>query len=131
MERTWERIEKWLQANAPEAYAGLNQPATEQEIAEVEQVLGIKFPQDVRQSYLRHNGQADEAPWVFYDWEWLSLARMCEEWRMWKDLLDRGEFESIESEADGRQVRCDWWNPAWIPLTYSGSGDHHCLDLAP
>ena len=52
-----------------------NQPATEQEIAEAEQVLGIKFPQDVRQSYLRHNGQAYEAPWMFYDWEWLSLAR--------------------------------------------------------
>mgnify|MGYP001076588802 CR=1 FL=1 len=131
MDSTWERIEKWLQANAPEAYAGLNQPATEEEIAEAEQVLGITLPQDVRRSYLRHNGQAYEAPWMFYDWEWLSLDQICDEWRTWKDLLDGGDFDNIESEADGRQVRGDWWNPAWIPLTFSGSGDHHCLDLAP
>jgi cell wall assembly regulator SMI1 len=38
MDSTWERIEKWLQANAPEAYAGLNQPATEEEIAEFESI---------------------------------------------------------------------------------------------
>jgi cell wall assembly regulator SMI1 len=28
-------------------------------------------------------------------------------------------------------IRPDWWNARWIPLTYSGSGDHHCLDLDP
>ncbi|MEO0414502.1 MAG: SMI1/KNR4 family protein, partial [Verrucomicrobiota bacterium] len=28
-------------------------------------------------------------------------------------------------------VRNDWWNKKWIPFTYNGCGDHHCLDLDP
>lgn len=50
---------------------------------------------------------------------------------MWKELLDGGDFAGINSDGDGDKVRDDWWNPAWIPLTNSGAGDHHCLDLAP
>jgi cell wall assembly regulator SMI1 len=64
-------------------------------------------------------------------WEWLSLQRLREEWQVLKDLRDSGEFENIENDEDHELVRKDWWHPAWIPLTDSGSGDHHCLDMAP
>ena len=131
MDGTWGRIEAWLAANAPIVAAGLNPPASSEAIADAEQYLGVQFPADVRASYLRHDGQRFDSPGLLDGWEWLSLERIRDEWKVWKDLLDGGDFNGIRSDADGRFVRKDWWNPAWIPLTYSGSGDHHCLDLAP
>jgi cell wall assembly regulator SMI1 len=131
MDQTWERIEAWLTANAPTVAAGLNPPASPKVIADAEQFLGVQFPDDVRVSYLRHDGQRFNSPGMLEGWEWLSLERIRDEWKVWKDLLDGGDFDGIQSDADGRVVRNDWWNSAWIPLTYSGSGDHHCLDLAP
>jgi cell wall assembly regulator SMI1 len=131
MDQVWRRIEAWLAVNAPTIAAGLHPPASAHELAETERFLGVQFPEAVRASYLRHDGQAHDSPWLLEGWEWLSLARIRDEWKVWKDLLDRGDFAGIQSAADGLTVRTDWWNPAWIPLTYSGCGDHHCLDLAP
>jgi cell wall assembly regulator SMI1 len=53
-----------------------------------------------------------------------------DEWRVWKELLDGGDFDDSSSKPDG-PIQTDWWNPKWIPLSYNGSGDHHCLDLDP
>jgi cell wall assembly regulator SMI1 len=62
--------------------------------------------------------------------ELLSLERVREEWGAWKGLLDGGAFRNFRSDSDGRVVE-DWWHARWIPLTYDGAGNHHCLDLNP
>ena len=131
MDEIWNRIEAWLNANAPEVAAGLNPPASPDELADTERELGVRFPESVRASFLRHDGQSPDSPGLLDGWEWLSLERVRTEWRVWKELLDDGTFAESESDADGLQVQREWWHPAWIPLTYSGSGDHHCVDLAP
>jgi cell wall assembly regulator SMI1 len=131
MDEVWQRIEAWLATNAPPIAAGFNPPASAHQLADTERLLGVPFPMDVRATYLRHNGQASDSPWMMNGWEWLSLDRIRAEWQIWKDLLDGGDFADSQSDADGLGVRQDWWHPAWIPLTYSGSGDHYCLDLAP
>lgn len=131
LKNAWEHIEKWLLKQTPEAESWLNPPATPEEIQEAETTLGITFPEDVKASYLRHNGQSQDAPYLLYGWEWLSLERICSEWSIWKELLDAGTFAGSENNGADQRVLKDWWHSAWIPLTYSGSGDHHCLDLAP
>jgi cell wall assembly regulator SMI1 len=131
MDQVWDRIEAWLAANAPAVAAGLNPPASARELTETEEFLGVKFPDAVRASYLRHNGQSPDSPWMLEGWEWLSLKGVREMWEMWKDKLDRGDFVGVHSDPDSKAVRDDWWNPAWIPLTDSGASDHHCLDFAP
>jgi cell wall assembly regulator SMI1 len=127
----WTRIERWLVVNAPEIARGLNSPASDEDTGATEDHLGVAFPHGVRAAYLRHDGQRRDAPWMLYGWEWLSLARIEEEWSVWKDLLDGGEFDGLENDGDDPAVRTDWWNESWIPLTYDGAGNHHCLDLAP
>jgi cell wall assembly regulator SMI1 len=127
----WQRIERWLAANAPTVLEGLNPPATRQQIAETEQFLGITFPAELQAAYLRHDGQSQSSPWFLEGWEWLSLERIRDEWNVWKELLDGGDFDGLENDDTSGKVLTDWWNPNWIPLTYSGSGDHHCLDLEP
>jgi cell wall assembly regulator SMI1 len=130
MDEIWDRIETWLAKNAPAVLAGLNGPASEQELDATERALGVTLPEDVRASYRRHNGQAG-AEDLFPDGEFLSLEGVRFQWGTWKELLDRGEFFGIDSNSDGREVRTDWWHPAWVPFTYNGCGDHVCIDLAP
>jgi len=131
MQEIWGRIEQWLAIHAPALLADLQPGASEQVIAETEASLGITFSEDVRASFRLHNGQVGDGPWMMDGWELLSLQRICDEWRVWKDLYDSGDFDGISSTSTDDPIRSDWWSPAWIPLTYSGSGDHHCLDLVP
>lgn len=131
MEHVWKRIEDWLQAHAPEALAGLNGPASLEQIEHAEHALGVRLPDDVRAAYLRHNGQDPDAPLVLLGWEFLSLEEVVAQWSIWKDLLDSGTFDTAQSNADGHLVKQDWWNAAWIPFTHNGGGDHLCIDLDP
>ncbi len=110
--------------------ASLNPPASDDALAETERLIGRPLPDDVRAAYRRHDGQAFNNG-LFDGWDWLSLEGVRREWTVWKDLLDGGTFDGIENDAGGRDVVQDWWNPGWVPVTASGSGDNHCVDLAP
>lgn len=125
----WNRIHSWLENNAPAILNDLQSGATEEEIKTAESFLGVEFPQDVRDYFQIHNGQFGNKPFV-EPWEFLSLNAIIEEWKIWKDILDAGDFDDARSEPD-LGIRADWWTPKWIPLTYDGSGNHHCLDLDP
>lgn len=131
MREIWNRIEHWLQANAPQIAETLQAGATEQQIDALESLLGTALPRDLRESMRIHDGQAAHAEVGFVDaQEFLSLERIRSEWVVWKDLLHTGTFEDSESDpAEG--IRSDWWNPLWVPLTYDGAGNHSCIDLAP
>ncbi|MGY4492260.1 SMI1/KNR4 family protein [Pseudomonas sp. TE3610] len=131
MKHVWKRIEDWLSVHAPEAFAGLNGPASQARLEETERTLGVRLPDDVRASYLLHDGQDTNAPCLLLGWEFLPLAEIVAQWSIWKELLDQDTFADFESEADGLLVRKDWWNAGWIPFTHDGGGDHFCIDLAP
>ncbi len=130
MDTIWTRIETWLDTNAPDIRASLSPGASELAIAEAEKALGVTLPEDVKESYRVHDGQVPGGPALMPMGEFLALDRIVEEWKIWKDLFDSGDFKDFESEPD-EGVKKDWWNPAWIPLTYDGAGDHDCLDLDP
>jgi cell wall assembly regulator SMI1 len=126
----WDRMEKWLKQNNPEILESLHPGASEDEIQSLESKLGVKLPSDLRDSLKIHNGQQEETDGLIGNWELLSVERILEEWNVWNTLYERGDFKEISAEPDDG-VRDTWWNPKWIPLTYSGRGDHHCMDLSP
>ena len=126
-------IEHLLQDEAKTG-AVFNAGASEAEFEQLEQLIQAKLPEDFKALYRVFNGQAYEEGYVFDGEEWLSLERMAEEWEVWKGLLDDGEFDDDEEEADvdaDPEVKALWWSPLWIPFTYDGSGNHLCLDLDP
>ncbi len=129
MQQIWQQIETWLTGNAPEVLARLRPGASAEQLRDAESILGISFPEDVRASYLLHDGCNN--PCGFIDGlDFLSLEAVIDEWRVWKELLDGENFIKFESEPD-LGVKSDWWNPRWIPLTYNDCGDHFCLDMDP
>src|SRR5687767_2048345 len=124
MDEIWSRIDSWLAANAPDVLRSLHSGASEDDIRQTEVSLGVELPEDVRASYRVHDGQSFEGPGLINTREFLSLERIRDEWKIWKDLLDRGDFEGSQSAPQDDCIKTDWWNALWIPLTYDGSGNH-------
>jgi cell wall assembly regulator SMI1 len=135
MQFLWERIEKWLQANAPEVALALQIRATEDQIQADETAMGVTLPEDIRASYRIHNGQRNDMPGAEYGFgilgaeDFLSLENMVEQWHTPTELLREGKFEGITVDSS-EEVKPDWWNPKWVPVTFSG-GNNYCIDLDP
>lgn len=134
MKPVWDRLHVWLAANAPEVFASLRPGATEEQIRTAEREMGVRLPRDVKACYRVHDGQAEGSygwpPGFLYGDEWYSLEGMTDAWRGMKEFVEGGIPDDWRKEPTG-PVRTDWYHLAWIPLTGSVSGDHHCSDLAP
>jgi len=132
MRKSWKRIESWLRDHAPVVLASLQPGADDAAIQKAERELNIKFPDDVRASFRIHDGQAGEleAPMFIELWHLLSLDSVIQWWRMWKELLDAGEFEGYPVEP-GNGVRGNWFHSRWVPLASNQLGDICCLDFDP
>ena len=126
----WQRIEAWLNARQPELLNGLNPGASEDQIHNLEKILGIQFPESFQNSVLIHDGQDENLPGLLHDWELLSLRRIEGEWKLWKELLDGGEFSDYQSEPEAG-VKNNWWNERWIPIAADGAGNFLCMDMDP
>jgi len=130
MQKQWKRLEKWLDIHNPVLLADLNPPANDADIKLLEQELGIQLPVDFVECLRFHNGQRGKADWLFSGSEFLSSQRILDEWTIWKNLLESGEFDDTVADPEFG-IQPLWWCSKWIPFTYNGAGDHLCLDLAP
>jgi len=127
MRDLWKAIEARLE---PEVLRSLRPGASDRTIATAEARLEVTFPEDLRASYRIHDGQERDGPGLIQGWEFLSLARVLEEWSAWNELLASGDIETFIVEPDP-EIRSTWWNRRWIPLAFDGAGDTYCLDLDP
>ena len=126
----WIRFENWLTKNASHLISELNTNASEDDITKLEKTIGEKLPKDYIEFMKIHNGQERDSEGLIDTEEFLSTDRVIEEWSVWKDLLDKGDFKDSESEPE-EGIKADWWNSKWIPITYDGSGNHYCIDIDP
>jgi len=79
IEATWHRIDFWLETNVKQVADGLRSGASPDQIADAERRLGVEFPDDVRSSYLLHDGQDGGALMDMY--ELLSLDAIVTYWQ--------------------------------------------------
>ncbi len=124
------RLEHWIAGNAVPIKDALKPGATMAVLDTLERTMQCRLPDAMRRFYMQRNGQKDDLGGVFEGEELLSAERIMAEWKVWDDLLMKGEFKDIHSAPD-QGIKNDWWNPKWIPLTYDGHGNHYCLDLDP
>jgi cell wall assembly regulator SMI1 len=126
---TWTRIENWYRAHVPSEDFFLSPRAENQDIRNVEQVIGIRLPKVVKESYRIHNGSDHHA--VFeYGFHLLSLEDVLKSWEMWREHVKNGVFDGMTPNPQG-PIKKDWWNLKWIPITHNSGGDHHCVDMDP
>ncbi|MDA0640530.1 MULTISPECIES: SMI1/KNR4 family protein [Nonomuraea] len=121
--RQWRRIETWLKANAPRSYRTLGKPAKAGTIAVAEAQMGLRFPDDLKASLLRHNGVVpvrDTWGFGFLGNGNMGVREIRDTWRM---------LCGIDS-VDRAGPRDDWWDGRMIPVGANGSGDHLVVDSA-
>lgn len=127
----WERIEAWLQREAPEELLSLQPGATDWELQEAETVLGITLPEEVKASYRIHNGGALIADPTTSDWWWelLCLEDIVRDWNLFR-RFDHGLLAPLQPEE---QVQSRNWDLQWIPIleAHTLTRQRLCLDLAP
>ncbi|WP_326828454.1 SMI1/KNR4 family protein [Streptosporangium sp. NBC_01810] len=124
--RQWRRIERWLAANAPESLRTLGRPARARTIAVAEAQMGLRFPDDLRASLLRHDGARlvdDTWPFGFIGNRNQGVRGIRDTWRR----LCGTDGEDIGVEV-GIDSRAEWWDGRMIPFGANGSGDHLVID---
>jgi cell wall assembly regulator SMI1 len=129
VKQLWGKFEQWLKLNCPEILEAFNDAATEAEVAESEQKMGLEFPKSFKELLLIHNGQRDEYIGVIGNYVLLSLDEIVYNWQTMKELLDSKDFEEVETIGPIKKEF--WWNPCWISIATNGAGDDICIDLDP
>nr|WSZ18807.1 SMI1/KNR4 family protein [Streptomyces canus] len=126
--RAWDGIDEWLLSHAPASYASLKEPATDADLAVLEEALGVPLPEELILLLRRHNGASapHERPAVgsagFFlpraD-RLLSAQEMREHHAMRNRLLDEDESGHLSPT---------WWHREWIPFTVSNAADALFVD---
>ncbi|WP_349606906.1 SMI1/KNR4 family protein [Cupriavidus sp. DF5525] len=130
MKKQWEQLEIWLKANNSALFADLNPPATDADIQDLEQKLGVSLPAAYIDCLKVHMGQKGKAEWLFDGNEFLSIRHVLMSWSTWNDLLDEGDLDGRIARSDA-EVQAAWWMKGWIPFASNGGGDYLCLDMSP
>jgi len=94
LEPIWRRLESWLETSAPHILAALAPPATLDQIADAEREIGWDFPDDLRASFLIHDGELVDAGCIA-GLQLLPLADLVDDWRGMRKLLEGGAFEPL------------------------------------
>lgn len=137
MDQTWSKLIKGLDQiadNFKNFNYDLHPGVTDKKILTIEKTIGKNFPEDFKEFYKIHNGEIEHGQGILQGEEFLSMERIVEEWNVWKELLEAGDFtdegEDFKSEPD-TGIKDNWWNIHWVPFTYDGNGNHICIDLDP
>lgn len=132
MQQLWNRLETFLQENHPEIFKDLAPPATDAEITDLEDKIGVKLPDDFVACLKIHNGQFGRADGLFDESKFLSTSRIFQEWSVLKGILDTEDFFDSDEEAGSSDgVKIIWWSARWIPFISYGNGDNWSIDLDP
>ena len=107
-------LDALLQQHRPAYYAQLNPPASDAELAALEQEFDLALPPELRAWWSWRNGQQGFAS--LYGNQCLqSASGAAGTMQVQQELLD--DFVP------------NWWRMAWVPFLENGGGDYLCLDL--
>lgn len=139
IEELWQRIEDWMHQYAPQRWHQLAPGASEEAIKRLESILNITLPQNVRASYLRHDGGYEVQ--LVSPMEILPVTSIAEQWQILKELPDDEEWaahppyyfteEVLRSGWQPGPIQPVWWHPRWVPFAMDNAGNLSCLDMAP
>lgn len=122
----WQRIEQGFATYSPHLLALCRLGASEEELLQAEEALGVPLPEDFKTFYRLHNGGCLLAPLGYSEHLTLSLDQIVDMWHM-----HHAGNETHPDEPPG-PVQPFLWHPKWIPFLWGGYGsEFFCLDLVP
>ncbi|WP_327714392.1 SMI1/KNR4 family protein [Streptomyces sp. NBC_00490] len=125
---SWDRIEGWLAPHAPRTFASLPPPADQGAIDAAQVLLGQRFPAELAESLLRHDGSGHFDVLGAFQ---LMSTREIVSTRQFATRLEE------ETQREGRAahfiVRDGYalWHPNDLPFASNAGGSHWVLDTKP
>ena len=114
------RLEKWYAAKRKKVLAELAPPASDADLAKLEERVGAKLPAGLVALWKWHDGAKPDTYSGFqFNRQLMSVSDALETMTIMDDLVAAGEFEQPH-----------WWNKRWVPFLANGGGDHFCVDMA-
>jgi cell wall assembly regulator SMI1 len=88
---SWKRIERWLEDNYNELFENLCEPATHNDINELEHELNCTLPQEIRESLQIHDGQerGGRPTGIIFGCMLLDCEEIVEEWSNWRAVHEQ------------------------------------------
>jgi cell wall assembly regulator SMI1 len=132
VEQLWSRIRQWYDANVPsfstDRAVRWGHGATEEQIAGAEEVLGVRFPEEMRATYRFCNGH--NLRWFLEEGSLMSLKQIVGQWEMLNEVLDEGPMDLSPEDTPKDPIRPIWWNRGWVQFV-DNSGNGACIDYDP
>ncbi|KAK1063629.1 Cell wall assembly regulator [Friedmanniomyces endolithicus] len=84
----WKRIDRWLEDNYEELFENLGQPATINDVNELEHEMDCTLPQEVRESLQIHDGQerGGQPTGMIFGCMLLDCEEIIQEWQNWRTV---------------------------------------------
>jgi cell wall assembly regulator SMI1 len=128
VDRAWERVRTCMAAIAPEALGVLGSPALAEDVAHVEERLGMKLPDELRAWLAKHDGQrSSTGP---FEWPLETLVQAMSTKTMLDGMIPEFDGYELPIRADDG-VLARWWHDRWFPIAGDGAGNHLSIDLDP
>lgn len=141
----WKRIDDWLALHAPVLGELLLKGATDEEHREVEALIGVEFPEEIKASYRIHNGvrfSPLSSDFIVGRYALLSLKEMKELWEWWhQPSMNIIDYSAGDSEDDWRKdlkeaaergydLSIEGIDAKLVPLMTWQMGVYLCFDAA-
>ncbi len=134
MSNAWNEIITYLKQARLFDACGLNEGATSQELAQLEQHIGQSLPQELHAFLSEHNGQKSSRLGIYVGCELLSTESICQQWNTWRSIdepaMNEDCAEFMSSNPSGA-IKPMYTNRCWVPLTHDHGGNHIGLDFDP
>lgn len=127
----WEEILEILEENIPSFSSDILENGVRLErIKEVEKIMNIEFPKELKALYMSNNGTIGLG--AILGFELISLEDILTEWKINKNALNNGKFDNIEFKSSKEEtVRNVGFDEKWIPFAYDNLHTYLAIDLNP
>ncbi|MEU5689932.1 SMI1/KNR4 family protein [Streptomyces venezuelae] len=111
----WQRIESWLERNAPATFASLLPGASEAELDELQESLGVRLPVGLRALWSRRAGVGPETtPWFMP--EECVLMSFSVVRRVYQRQMFLRQQDLEDQQRTGSTEEITVWRPSWVPF---------------
>ena len=128
IQNLFKNLQTWAHEHAPEVI--FNPPVKSIEIDQFLEKSGLMLPDSFNQLLLYANGEAPISAGMIGNWRLMPIREIQAAWGWLTALSSKGAFEDYQP-LPSPYLRRDWWNPAWVPIVSSDTGNYFCLDTAP
>lgn len=124
---SWKRIDRWMEDNYEELFENLGEPATINDVNELEHDLDCTLPQEVRESLQIHDGQerGGMPTGVIFGCMLLDCEEILQEWQNWRTVTEAYFSEQRSYEIPQAPIKAfSAASSSTIPIAQASNSAH-------